>query len=66
MNHDNEEITQLTKKINEETTRLTKKFNEFYVFMLHSVRHILNSTSVDKVTYCIKTTLQRKAILNLL
>lgn len=56
MNHDNEEIT-----------RLTKKLNEFYVFMLQSVRHILNSTSVDKVTYCcIKTTLHRKAILNLL
>lgn len=40
MNHDNEEITQLTKKI-----------NEFYVFMLQSVRHILNSSSVDKVIF---------------
>ena len=55
MKHENEEITQLTKKINEETTRLTKKINEFYVFMLQSVRHILNSTSIDKVTYCIKS-----------
>lgn len=55
MNHDNEEIT-----------RLIKKLNEFYVFTLQSVRHILNSTSVDKVTYCIKTTLQRKVMLNLL
>ena len=55
MNHDNEEIT-----------RLIQKLNEFYVFTLQSVRHILNSTSVDKVTYYIKTTLQRKAILNLL
>lgn len=66
MKHENEEITQLTKKINEETTRLTKMLNEFYVFMLQSIRHILNSTSVDKVTYCIKTTLQIKVILNLL
>lgn len=38
---------------NEEIIRLTKKLNEFYVFMLQSVRHILNSTSVDKVTYCV-------------
>ena len=50
MNHDNEEIT-----------RLTKKLNEFYVFMLHSVRHILNSTSVDKVTYCIKNNTSEKS-----
>ena len=61
MNHEIEEITQLTKKINEETTRLTKKINEFYVFMLQSVRHILNSTSVDKVTYCIKNSTLDKA-----
>ena len=61
MKHENEEITQLTKKINEETTRLTKKINEFYVFMLQSVRHILNSTSVDKVTYCIKNSTLDKA-----
>lgn len=40
MNHDNEEIT-----------RLIQKLNEFYVFTLQSVRHILNSTSVDKVIY---------------
>ena len=50
MNHDNEEIT-----------RLTKKLNEFYVFMLQSVRHILNSTSVDKVTYCIKNNTSEKS-----
>lgn len=36
---------------NEEITRLIQKLNEFYVFMLQSVRHILNSTSVDKVIY---------------
>ena len=45
---------------NEEITRLIKELNEFYVFTLQSVRHILNSTSVDKVTHCIKTALQRK------
>ena len=39
---------------NEEITRLIKELNEFYFFTLQSVRHILNSTSVDKVTYCIK------------
>ena len=61
MNHEIEEITQLTKKINEETTRLTKKINEFYVFMLQSVRHILNSTSVDKVTCCIKNNTSEKS-----
>lgn len=43
MNHENEEIA-----------RLIQKLNEFYVFTLQSVRHILNSSSVDKVTYCIK------------
>lgn len=37
------------------------KFNEFYVFTLQSVRHILNSTSVDKVTYCIKNNASEKA-----
>lgn len=61
MNHDIEEITQLTKKINEETTRLTKKLNEFYVFTLQSVRHILNSTSVDKVTYCVNNNTSEKS-----
>ena len=29
--------------------------------MLQSVRHILNSTSVDKVTYCIKNNTSDKA-----
>lgn len=61
MNHDIEEITQLTKKINEETTRLIKKLNEFYVFTLQSVRHILNSTSVDKVTYCVNNNTSEKS-----
>lgn len=61
MKHENEEITQLTKKINEETTRLTKTLNEFYVFMLQSIRYILNSTSVDKVTYCIKNNTSDKS-----
>ena len=61
MKHENEEITQLTKKINEETTRLTKMLNEFYVFMLQSIRYILNSTSVDKVTYCIKNNTSDKS-----
>lgn len=61
MNHDIEEITQLTKKINEETTRLTKKINEFYVFTLQSVRHILNSNSVDKVTYCVNNNTSEKS-----
>lgn len=50
MNHDNEEIT-----------RLIQKLNEFYVFTLQSVRHILNSTSVDKVTYCIKNNTSEKS-----
>ena len=50
MKHENEEITQLTKKI-----------NEFYVFMLQSVRHILNSTSVDKVTYCVNNNTSEKS-----
>ena len=52
MNHENEEIT-----------RLIQKLNEFYVFTLQSVKHILNSTSVDKVTCCIKnnTSEQRNA-----
>lgn len=61
MNHDNEEITQLTKKINEEITRLIKKLNEFYVFTLQSVRHILNSNSVDKVTYCVNNNTSEKS-----
>ena len=61
MNHEIEEITQLTKKINEEITQLTKKLNEFYVFTLQSVRHILNSTSIDKVTCCIKNNTSDKA-----
>ena len=60
MKHENEEITQLTKKINEETTRLIKKLNEFYVFTLQSLRHILNSTSVDKVTYCVNNSASEK------
>lgn len=50
MNHENEEIT-----------RLIQKLNEFYVFTLQSVRHILNSTSVDKVTYCIKNNTSEKS-----
>lgn len=49
MNHDNEEIT-----------RLIKKLNEFYVFTLQSVRHILNSNSVDKVTYCVNNNTSEK------
>ena len=36
----------------EETTVLARKFNEFYCFTLRSIRHILNSTDVDKVTWC--------------
>ena len=50
MNHDNEEIK-----------RLIQKLNEFYVFTLQSVRHILNSTSVDKVTYCVNNNTSDKA-----
>ena len=50
MKHENEEITQLIKKL-----------NEFYVFTLQSVRHILNSTSVDKVTCCIKNNTSEKS-----
>ena len=46
---------------NEEITRLIQKLNEFYVFTLQSVRHILNSTSVDKVTYCIKNNTSEKS-----
>lgn len=61
MNHDIEEITKLTKKINEENTRLIKKLNEFYVFTLQSVRHILNSNSVDKVTYCVNNNTSEKS-----
>ena len=61
MNHEIEEITQLTKKINEEITQLTQKLNEFYVFTLQSVRHILNSTSIDKVTCCIKNNTSEKS-----
>lgn len=37
---------------NEETTVLAIKFSEFYAFTLQSIRHILNSTDVDKVTWC--------------
>ena len=61
MNHEIEEITQLTKKIDEEITQLTQKLNEFYVFTLQSVRHILNSTSIDKVTCCIKNNTSEKS-----
>ena len=50
MKHENEEITQLIKKL-----------NEFYVFTLQSVRHILNSTSVDKVTYCVNNNASEKS-----
>ena len=39
---------------NEEITQLVKKLNEFYVFTLQSVRYILNNTDVDKVTWCTK------------
>lgn len=39
---------------NEEIKALTNKFNEFYVFTLQSIRHILNSTDVDKVTWYTK------------
>ena len=46
---------------NEEITRLIKQLNEFYVFTLQSVRHILNSTSVDKVTHCIKNNTLEKS-----
>ena len=49
MKHENEEITQFNQKL-----------NEFYFFTLQSVRHILNSTSVDKVTYCIKNNASEK------
>lgn len=34
-----------------ETAVLVNKFNEFYDFTLRSIRHIFNSTSVDKVTW---------------
>ena len=61
MKYENEEITQLTKKIDEEITQLTQKLNEFYVFTLQSVRHILNSTSIDKVTCCIKNNTSEKS-----
>lgn len=37
---------------NEEINVLTNKLNEFYFFTLQSIRHILNSTDVDKVTWC--------------
>ena len=46
---------------NEEIARLIKELNEFYVFTLQSVRHILNSTSVDKVTHCIKNNTSEKS-----
>ena len=39
---------------NEETKILDIKFNEFYAFTLQTIRHILNSTDVDKVTWCSK------------
>lgn len=39
---------------NEETNELSKTLNEFYVFTLQSIRHILNSTDVDKVTWYTK------------
>ena len=39
---------------NEEITVLARKFSEFYAFTLQSIRHILNSTDVDKVTWCTK------------
>lgn len=50
MNHDNEQIT-----------RLIKKLNEFYVFTLQSVRHILNSASVDKITHCVNNNTSEKS-----
>ena len=37
---------------NEEINVLAKTLNEFYIFTLQSIRHILNSTDVDKVTWC--------------
>lgn len=39
---------------NEEINALAKTLNEFYVFTLQSIRHILNSTDVDKVTWYTK------------
>ena len=39
---------------NEEINVLAKTLNEFYVFTLQSIRHILNSTDVDKVTWYTK------------
>lgn len=39
---------------NEETIVLAEKLNEFYFFTLQSIRHILNSTDVDKVTWYTK------------
>lgn len=39
---------------NNEIKSLIKKLNEFYVFTLQSVRHILNSTDVDKITWYTK------------
>ena len=38
----------------EETIVLDEKLNEFYFFTLQSIRHILNSTDVDKVTWYTK------------
>lgn len=35
----------------EENNVLIKEFNEFYCFAVQSIRHILNSTDVDKVTW---------------
>lgn len=34
-----------------EDTNVSDTLNEFYVFILQSIRHILNSTDVDKVTW---------------
>lgn len=39
---------------NEEINVLAKTLNEFYIFTLQSIRHILNSTDVDKVTWYTK------------
>lgn len=36
---------------NEEFVELAKAFNEFHTFTLQSMRHILNSTTVDRVTW---------------
>lgn len=46
---------------NNEIKSLIKKLNEFYVFVLLSVRHLSNSSSVDKVTYCSKSSTSDKS-----